>query len=71
MLPLAPRGTPANGAWVEDARGEIAAWLGDSAPRLLLVRPDRFCMAAFEPADAAATLGRARTLLERGASSND
>jgi 3-(3-hydroxy-phenyl)propionate hydroxylase len=71
LLPLAPRGTPASGAWVEDARGDIAAWLGDSAPRLLLVRPDRFCMAAFEPADATATLGRARALLERNASSND
>ena len=63
LLPVRSRGKLADGEWWEDAYGELQAWLGGEAQSLLLVRPDRFCMAAFAPGEARRALGEARKLL--------
>ena len=63
LLPVLSRGTLATGEWWEDAYGELQAWLGGAGQTLLLVRPDRFCMAAFAPEEAGSALGEARRLL--------
>ena len=55
------------GACLLDLEGEFADWLGTTEPRILLVRPDRFCMVSASPADAAAQLQAARLLLAGGA----
>ena len=44
---------------------ELATWLGKREPVIMLVRPDRFCMACAEPGDAGAVLGRARGVLTK------
>jgi len=46
-----------------DCGGALCEWLGGAAPVLLLVRPDRFCMALASPQQADAALAAARTLL--------
>ena len=47
-----------------DERGEFSEWLGGDTPCLLLVRPDRFCMAATTPANADDQFRRALQLLD-------
>jgi 3-(3-hydroxy-phenyl)propionate hydroxylase len=44
---------------------ELATWLGKREPVIMLVRPDRFCMACAGPGDAGAVLGRARGALTK------
>ncbi len=63
LLPVRSRGNSARGEWWEDAAGELGEWLGTGEETLLLVRPDRFCMAAFVPGDAARVLREARAIL--------
>jgi hypothetical protein len=46
--------------------GLLREWLGTDAPVVVLVRPDRFCMAVAPVEYANAVLAAARTLLERG-----
>lgn len=57
------RAGSAAGMDLEDQTGELAAWLGSEQPCLLLVRPDRFCMAAATPSDAQEQFTRALQLL--------
>jgi 3-(3-hydroxy-phenyl)propionate hydroxylase len=63
LLPVLSRGKLATGDWWEDAYGELRAWLGGAGATLLLVRPDRICMAACAPEEADNVLGEARRLL--------
>lgn len=49
-----------------DERSVFRRWLGSDEPMLLLVRPDRFCMASARPADVERCLGRAYALIARG-----
>ncbi len=46
-----------------DLDGALCEWLGDAVPVVLLVRPDRFCMALASPLHADAVLVEARDLL--------
>ncbi|MEH6567758.1 MAG: bifunctional 3-(3-hydroxy-phenyl)propionate/3-hydroxycinnamic acid hydroxylase [Halioglobus sp.] len=45
-----------------DANLELGNWLGNQGPVIMLVRPDRFCMACAQPGDAEAELRRAHKL---------
>lgn len=49
--------------WVVDKTGELGTWIGVEGPAILLVRPDKFCMAAAAPTDAGETLDAAYYLL--------
>lgn len=49
-----------------DESGVFTTWLGSADPQLLLVRPDRFCMACTHPGDAERCLESAHRLLEQG-----
>ena len=46
-----------------DENGEFGQWLGSESPSLLLVRPDRFCMAVATPENADQQFERALQLL--------
>jgi 3-(3-hydroxy-phenyl)propionate hydroxylase len=46
-----------------DQQGDFASWLGSEEPCILLVRPDRFCMAVAAPAEGDEQLERALQLL--------
>jgi 3-(3-hydroxy-phenyl)propionate hydroxylase len=48
---------------VHDGSGDLGDWMQVSGPRLLLLRPDRFCLLAAAPQDARKALGEARALL--------
>jgi len=50
--------------WLLDEKGEFAAWLGSEAPCILLVRPDRFCMAVAGPSGIEEQLSLARQALQ-------
>ena len=47
-----------------DASLDLNSWLGRQGPVILLVRPDRFCMACARPEDSAAVLRRAYEALK-------
>lgn len=51
-----------------DLSGDLAAWLGEETPQILLIRPDRFCMAHASPEAFNATLAQALLLLNGGES---
>ncbi len=55
------RGTTGEG--VVDKDNAIGAWLSESGPHIILVRPDRFCMACAAPVAAEACLTGALALL--------
>jgi 3-(3-hydroxy-phenyl)propionate hydroxylase len=46
-----------------DGSGELGEWLGSQGASIVLVRPDRFCMACAAPGSAAAELERALEML--------
>jgi 3-(3-hydroxy-phenyl)propionate hydroxylase len=60
-----PRGDQAAAAII-DHKDEIGAWMGDRRPVILLIRPDRFCMAAAGVKEAQVQLGRALELMTGG-----
>ena len=43
---VSPRGAPESQGGIVDEGLELACWLGSESPRMLIVRPDRFCMGA-------------------------
>lgn len=49
-------------AWLDEA-GAFATWLGDKGQHILLIRPDRFCMAQAAPGEIEVMMKRARALL--------
>ena len=51
---------------MHDDSGYFEEILGDGAANMLLVRPDRFCMAVFNRDNAAEKLGSAATMLGIG-----
>ena len=52
-----------SGGGVLDVNQELGSWLENEGPVILLVRPDRFCMACAQPADANTVLHQAYKLL--------
>jgi hypothetical protein len=49
--------------WLLDEDQELGNWINEEGASVLLVRPDRFCMAFSEPKAASDRLGRAYRLL--------
>lgn len=52
-----------SGDWVIDKNGELGDWIGADGASVLLVRPDKFCMAAATASDADKKLTAAHKLL--------
>jgi 3-(3-hydroxy-phenyl)propionate hydroxylase len=52
-----------SGDGLQDASLELSNWIGEKGPVILLVRPDRFCMASASPGYAKAALSRAYEVL--------
>ena len=66
LVAIGNRDTCEGEQWLLDESGDFRDWLGGDEPRLLLVRPDRICMACAAPAKAAKQLGEARRLMSAG-----
>ena len=62
LVAVNARGVMAHDHWLEDAYGELGRWVGNREHCLLLIRPDRFCMAAFTSDNAVEMLAKARQL---------
>jgi 3-(3-hydroxy-phenyl)propionate hydroxylase len=54
---------PGSGGWVVDKNRELGDWIGADGESVLLVRPDKFCMAAANASDADEKLTAAHKLL--------
>ena len=63
LVTIAAAGDTSQNHALADEQGEFCTWLGNDMPCILLVRPDRFCMAFATKSNADAQFGRALQLL--------
>jgi 3-(3-hydroxy-phenyl)propionate hydroxylase len=63
VVRIASAQTEPDGPCITDPDNTIGDWTGKHAPMILLIRPDRFCMAAAGPREAQARLGNALELI--------
>ncbi len=63
VVTIASAAGQAPGAPITDRDNAIGDWLGKAGPMILLIRPDRFCMAAAAPGEAQAALHEAMEAL--------
>jgi 3-(3-hydroxy-phenyl)propionate hydroxylase len=63
LVSISGAGDSSQDPMLTDDRGEFGGWLESETPCLLLVRPDRFCMAAATPTNADQQLRQALQLL--------